>query len=743
MVTGPETELIGGAESVEPQVTELLSRMTREEKIGQLALVQGAHGQVPDHLRDALREGRIGSILNEVQVDTVNQLQRIAVEESRLGIPLLVGRDVIHGFRTVLPIPLGQAASWNPGLVARGARIAALEAAAAGINWTFAPMIDIARDPRWGRVAESLGEDPCLTGVLGAAMVRGFQGEDLARPGGIAACAKHFAGYGACESGRDYNTTDIPEHELRNVHLRPFKAAVDAGVASIMTSFSDLNGVPATGNEMLLTGILRGEWRYDGLVVSDWESVRQLAVHGLTPDDRESAYEAANAGCDVEMASTTYADHLGSLVSEGRISPAHLDAMVANVLRAKFRLGLFDTPFTDPAGLPAAACPEHLQVAREAALESVVLLKNDHRTLPLAADALTSVAVIGPLADDPHEQLGTWIFDGDARDSRTVLQAIRALVADRAAVHHVRGLETTRSRDRSGFAEALALAESSDAVILCLGEEAILSGEAHCRADIGLPGAQEELIEAVAGAGKPIILVVMAGRPLALERILGKVQALLYAWHPGTMGGPAIVDLLFGGASPSGKLPVTLPRVTGQIPIYYAHKHTGKPPTPESFVHIDAIEARAPQLSVGNTSFHLDAGYTPLFPFGFGLSYAAFDYSDIRVSHPVLTIPGTITISADVTNTGDREAAEVVQLYVRDLVGSITRPVRELKAFEKIALRPGERRTMDFTLATSDLAFCGRAMRLAAEPGRFHAWIGGSSEASLRTEFALVDSHSS
>ncbi len=746
MAMGPVTDLSEPADDpafLEQRIDELLRQMTLEEKIGQLALVPAAGGQVPDQLRQALREGRVGSILNEVQVDAVNKLQRIAVEESRLGIPLLIGRDVIHGFTTVFPIPLGQAASWNPDLIARGARIAALEAAASGVNWTFAPMIDIARDPRWGRVAESLGEDPWLTSLLGAAMVSGFQGERLYDHGSIAACAKHFAGYGACESGKDYSTTNIPEHELRNVHLPPFKAAVDAGAASIMTSFSDLNGVPATGNEMLLKGILRDEWHYDGFVVSDWDSVRQLAVHGLTADDRESAYEAANAGCDVEMNSTTYADHLQSLVQEGRISPVQLDTMAGNVLRTKFRLGLFDNPYTDPSRFPVAANPEHLQAAREAALESMVLLKNDHGTLPLAADALHSLAVIGPLADDPHEQLGTWTFDGDAQYSRTALQSIRDLVGDRVSVEHVRCLETTRSRDRSGFADAVALAERSDAVILFLGEEAILSGEAHCRADIGLPGVQEELIVALAAAGKPIVLVLMAGRPLALERILGQVQALLCAWHPGTMGGPAIADLLFGIAAPSGKLPVTFPRVTGQIPIYYAHKHTGKPPTPETYAHIDDIEARAPQLSVGNTSFHLDVSYTPLFPFGFGLSYTEFEYTNIRVSSPVMTMNDTIVLTADVTNRGDREAEEVVQLYLRDLAASVTRPVRELKAFEKVRLAPGEQRAIAFRLSASDLAFYGRTMRLTIEPGQFHAWIGGSSTAELRTDFALTDSHSS
>ncbi len=719
-------------------IRELVARMTLAEKVGQLQQVAGGNGHVPDHLRDAVREGRVGSVLNEVHIDAVNALQWIAVKESRLGIPLLIARDVIHGFKTVFPIPLGQAASWNPALVERGARIAATEAAAAGINWTFAPMIDIGRDPRWGRVAEGLGEDPYLTGVLGAAMVRGFQGDDLATPGHIAACAKHFAGYGNSESGRDYNTTNIPENELRNVHLPPFHAAVEAGVASVMTSFSDLDGIPATASEFLLKRVLRGEWAFDGVVVSDWESIRQLAVHGFTGNERDSAFEAAQAGVDIEMASTTYQQHLASLVEEGRIDLARLDAMVLNVLRLKRRLGLFEQPYTDAAHFPAAGNAAHLQAARDAAAESVVLLKNVHGMLPLSREHLDRLAVIGPLADDAHEQLGTWIFDGDVHLSQPLLPALRERAGAGVTVEYVRGLASTRSRDRSGFAEAVAAADRADAVVLVLGEEAILSGEAHCRTDITLPGAQQALIEAVAATGKPVVLVLMAGRALALEQVVPQVHALLYAWHPGSMAGPALADLLFGVVAPSGKLPVTLPRVTGQIPIYYAHKHTGKPPTPETVVHMDDIPARVPQLSVGNTSFHLDTHPSPLFPFGHGLSYSSVAYSDIRTTDPVLEADGTITILADVTNTGPRDVDEVVQLYVRDLVGNVTRPVRELKGFIKLRLHPGEHRTVSFTLAARDLAFYGRAQRLITEPGEFHAWIGGDSTTQLRTEFRLV-----
>jgi beta-glucosidase len=723
------------------EIRELLMQMTLEEKIGQLSLVNGSGGQVAAPLKEAICGGRIGAVLNEVDLETVNELQRIAVEESRLGIPLLIGRDVIHGFKTVFPIPLGQAASWNPDIVTNCARIAALEAASAGVNWTFAPMIDIGRDPRWGRVAETLGEDPYLTGVLAAAMVRGFQGDDLAKPGNIAACAKHFAGYGASESGRDYNTTNIPENELRNVHLVPFKAALDAGAATFMTSFSDLNGVPATANELLLKRILRNEWRYEGFVVSDWDSVRQLSVHGLTVDYKDSAFEAANAGVDMEMASSTYADHLAALIEEGRISLGRVDTMVANVLRAKFRLGLFDRPYTDPGAFPAIANAEHLAAARNAALQSVVLLKNDDRTLPLSTHDLRSLAVIGPLADDPYEQLGTWVFDGDPQHSQTPLQAIRKSVGGSAEVRFARAMETTRSKGRDGFAEAIEVAKASDAVTLFLGEESILSGEAHCRADIGLPGVQAELIRDVAATGKPVVLVLMSGRPIAMESVVDEVDAILCAWHPGSMAGPAIADLLFGLESPSGKLPVTFPRVTGQIPIYYAHKNTGKPPIPETVIHIDDIERNAPQNSVGGTSFHLDAGHTPLFPFGYGLSYTEFEYRDIEVSSGQIHLGETIEISAELTNLGDREAEEAAQLYIRDLVGSVTRPVKELKGFQRIRLMPGETGTVTFELHTDDLAFYDRRMRLTTEPGKFHVWIGGSSDADLRSEFEIVDAN--
>ena len=571
-------------------------------------------------------------------------------------------------------------------------------------------------------------------------MVEGFQGDDLSATGTIAACAKHFAGYGASEGGRDYSTTNIPENELRNVYLPPFKAAVDAGVATLMASFSDLDGVPATGNEFLMRQVLRDEWQFDGFVVSDWDSIRQLQIHGLTGNDRDSAFEAAAAGVDMEMAGDAYAEHLAELIEAGRIDMTIVDTAVANILRAKFRLGLFENPYTNPKELPPIASEEALETARKAALQSVVMLKNDNGVLPLSADEQISVAIIGPLADAPYEQLGTWIFDGDPALSVTPLAAIRSLVGDVVDVRYLRAMENSRSRASVAFDEAAELAADSDVVVLFLGEESILSGEAHSRADINLPGDQAQLVQRIRTTGKPVIAVILAGRPLTLTNIVDQVDAILFAWHPGTMGGPAIADLLFGVESPSGKLPATFPRMVGQIPIHYNRKNTGKPPSPETVMHIDEIDARAPQLSTGMTAFHLDAGYKPLFPFGFGLSYAEFEYRNIRVSSHEIGLGDTVTVSADLINKGKVMAEEVVQLYVRDLVGNVTRPVKELKGFRRVQLEPGRTVTVDFELHTDDLAFYGRDMQLISEPGEFHAWIGGTSETELKTEFRVIDS---
>lgn len=726
-----------GAES-DPRIDALLKTMTLAEKIGQMAQVNGANGTVSQGLREAIRSGRVGSILNEVDLDTVNALQRIAVEESRLGIPLLMGRDVVHGFRTVLPIPLGLAATFDPDVVRRGARMAAVEAAASGINWTFAPMIDVSRDPRWGRVAEGFGEDPYLTSVLAVASVEGFQGEDLSRPEGIAACVKHFAAYGAVEAGRDYSATNVPENELRNVYLPPFRAAIDAGAATLMASFSEIDGVPATANRFLMTEVLRDEWAFDGLVVSDWASIEQLSVHGFTENDRDATYEAVTAGINMEMATPLYSEHLAKLVEDGRVPIERIDALVADILRVKLRLGLFERPYTDPSTFPASANPGHLEIAKRAALSSIVLLENRDGVLPLDPERTGSLAVIGPLADDPYEQLGTWTFDGDPSITRTPLAAIRGLLGDRVEVRHVPAMEHTRSRSEDAFGDALEAAKSADAVLLFLGEESLLSGEASSRADIGLPGNQVDLVRTVRRAGKPTIAVIMAGRPLTLENVLEHVDAVMFAWHPGTMGGPAIADLLFGVASPSGKLPVTFPKMVGQVPIYYAQKNTGRPASPETYTHIDAIPVRLPQYSTGFVSNHLDAGYEPRYPFGYGLSYGRFRYADISVSDASVPFGEPVVVEATVENTGAVEAEEVVQLYVRDLVGQVTRPVRELKGFRRVRLAPGEAARVAFRLVPEDLAFVGRDMTPVVEPGKFHAWIGGSSVADLRVEFTVL-----
>ncbi len=727
------------AKSIEQHVSALLAQMTLAEKIGQMCQLNASDGNALDYLAEDLRAGRIGSVLNVVDVNLVNELQRIAVEESRLGVPLLVGRDVIHGFKTIMPIPLGQAASWNPDLVREGARVAALEAATTGINWTFAPMIDISRDARWGRIAESLGECVLLTSRLAAAMVEGFQGQDPAAPGAIAACAKHFAGYGAVESGRDYATTNIPETKLRNVYLPPFNAAVNAGVMSLMTSFSDLNGIPATGNEFLLRQVLRDEWQFDGFVVSDWDSIRQLQVHGLTENDKESAFEAATAGVDMEMAGDAYSKHLAELVESGRIDIDNIDTAVANILRAKFRLGLFRNAYTNPEVLPSIGNSHALETAKQAALQSVVMLKNDNAVLPLSAESLKSIAVIGPLSDAPYQQLGTWIFDGDVDLSITPLHAIHSLVGRDLNVRYVRAMEHSRSKANEAFDDAVDITRDSDAAVLFLGEESILSGEAHSRADINLPGDQAELVRRIRETGKPVIAVILAGRPLTLTNIVDQVDAILFAWHPGTMGGPAIADLLFGVESPSGKLPATFPRMVGQIPIYYSQKNSGKPPSRDNIVHIDDIDTRAPQTSLGMSAFHLDTHFTPLFAFGHGLSYTCFDYQHIRASLAEISLGESTTISVDLTNKGEVVAEEVVQLYSRDLAASVTRPVKELKGFKRVRLEPGETTTVDFELHSNDLAFYGRDMKLKAEPGAFHIWVGGNSETELRTDIRIVN----
>jgi len=721
---------LGDYDPTEYKIDSLLSVMTVEEKIGQLIQENGGQGHDED-----IKRGRVGSVLNEVNTENINRLQQLAIDSSRLGIPIIFARDVIHGFKTIFPIPLGLAATFNPELIEKTAAIAAMEAASVGIRWTFSPMIDVCRDPRWGRIAESFGEDTHLQSLMGEAMVKGYQASALNRQGSIASCAKHFVAYGAAEGGRDYNTVSVPENELRDVYLPPFKACVDAGVATLMTAFNEVNGVPASGNRFLLDRILQQEWQYKGLVVSDWESIPQMQTHGYTTDLKESAFEAFDAGMHMEMNSKGFAEYLKELIDEGRIPSGMLDDAARKILELKFRLGLFDNPYTFPENFPALLNEDHKEVARQAAAESVVLLKNKGPVLPLGAE-IHKIAIIGPLANSPHDQLGTWIFDGDKRDAITPLESITEYFGS-SNIQYAPGMEISRTKTREGFNRALQAAKNADIILLFLGEESILSGESHCRADIGLPGAQEELVQTLSETGKPLVVIVMAGRPLTFEKVLPKIDALLYAWHPGTMAGPALRDILFGIECPSGKLPVTFPRHVGQVPLYYNHKNTGKPATDLTWERMDDIPAEAAQLSIGNTSHYLDYGFKPWFPFGFGLSYTHFEYSDFRVK-PAEVRPGdSIVFYASLKNTGEYAGTEVVQLYIRDMVASRTRPVRELKAFQRVTLEPGEIKDITMKIHTSQLGFHNQDMDYVTEAGDFKAWIGGDSETSYELDFSI------
>ncbi len=718
-----------GGPDYEAEIEALLARMTLAEKIGQM---NQQHPDNPD-LRAEIRAGRVGSVLSVVGARETNELQRIAVEQTRLGIPLINGRDVIHGFRTIFPIPLGQAASFDPELVEACARIAAREARAAGIHWTFAPMVDISHDPRWGRIAESCGEDPLLAERMGAAMVRGFQTSDLADPTAVAACVKHFAGYGAAEGGRDYNSTYIPERLFRNLYLRPFRAAVGAGAATLMTSFNANDGVPSSGSRFLLGEVLRDEWRFDGFVVSDWASVAEMVPHGFCADEKEAASRAVSAGLDMEMVSSTYVAHLEALVAEGAVSMAAIDDAVRNILRIKFRLGLFDNPYAPLDGEPAYA-PDALRMARTAAAESAVLLKNDGRCLPLGS-GIRTIAVTGPLADAPHDQLGTWVFDGEADRTQTPAAALRGRTGIRTIEDPL--LACSRSELPADAAERVARLAEADVILFFAGEEAILSGEAHCLSTLSLQGGQERLAELLAATGKPVVTVVMAGRPLDIRPLLRHSAAVLYAFHPGTMGGPALADLLFGDAVPSGKLPVTFPVSVGQIPIYYNHNATGRPARGDEMLLPD-IPLRASQTSLGNTSYYLDIGTKPLFPFGFGLSYTSFSYGEVRLSAGTIPIDGSVTVSATLTNTGDREATEVVQCYLCDVAASAARPVRELAGFRRVTLAPGECREVTFTLGPEELSFWNVDLRETVEPGEFRVGIGGDSTVPLEGRFFVI-----
>ena len=717
--TAQKPSTLGTTADVEARIDNLLSQMTLSEKIGQMNQVS-VGGAVANYA-EALRNGQIGSILNEVDPVNLNEYQRVCVEESRLGIPLLVGRDVIHGFHTIFPIPLGLAATFDPALVEEGARVAALEATAQGVRWTFSPMLDIARDPRWGRMAEGSGEDPWLDARMAEAMVRGYQGP-MFDSTSMAACIKHFVGYGAAEGGRDYNSTFLTERQLRNVYLPPFEAAVKAGAMTLMTSFNDNDGVPSTGNTFILQDILRNEWGFDGLVVTDWNSMGEMIAHGFGADRKDVACKAAHAGVDMDMMTFGFISHLEELVASGAVKEAVINEAVRHILRVKFLLGLFEHPYVDEeAAAVVQYAPAHLEAAQRTAEESAVLLKNDG-VLPLKADRIRTILVTGPMADAPHDQLGTWSFDGQKNHTVTPLQALQERFPGQ--VVYVPGLQYSRE-DRTRFDEVVAAARRADVVLAFLGEEAILSGEAHCLADLNLIGSQSALLAALNATGKPVVATVMAGRPLTIERDLPNCDAMLYAFHPGTMGGPALASILFGDVNPSGKTPVTFLRTVGQAPLYYAHNNTGRPYGGEKT--LTEIEAEAGQTSLGNTSYYLDYGAYPLFPFGYGLSYTTFRYSNIALDQEVYAKDGTLTVSFTLANTGDCDGTEVVQVYVRDLVGSITRPVKELKAFERVMLKAGESRSLRVQIPVSELAFVGLDGVKQVEPGDFQLWVAGDS----------------
>ncbi len=741
-------------ERVERRINDLLSRMTLAEKLGQLQMLDGeANGKYRPEHPEMIRKGLLGSTLNVRGAKQVNELQRIAMNESRLKIPVLFAFDVIHGYRTIFPVPLGETASWDAQAAEESARIAAREASATGVRWTFAPMVDVARDARWGRIVEGAGEDPYLSSIMARARVLGFQGTDYSQPDRVVACAKHWVAYGAAEGGRDYNTTDMSEHALREIYFPPFKAALDAGVGTFMSAFNDLNGVPTSANRFTLTEVLRDEWKFDGVVVSDYESVKEVINHGFATGGADAAQLALNAGVDIEMVSRLYNQHATALMKENKLTQSTVDEAVRRVLRIKFRLGLFENPYVDETREARDILnSEHRIAARRIAGRSMVLLKNENNLLPLAKTA-KSIAVVGALADDPKSPLGSWTGDGRAEDTITLLEGIKAKVSASTKVVFAKGVSinvrgasgnyddapvnesnaggtnvaqaTAASAARSAaapvsataFDEAVSAARASDLTVIAIGETAEMSGEAASRTTLDLPGRQLELVQAIHATGKPYVVVLMNGRPLTINWIAENSSAILETWFAGTEAGNAIADVLFGDVNPSGKLPVTFPRAAGQAPMYYNHKATGRPPTTGKY-----------------TSKYLDVPVTPLYPFGHGLSYTTFALSNLRLSQPRIKTDGRVIVTLDVANTGTRAGDEIVQLYIRDLVASLTRPVRELKAFERVTLRPGERKQISFTLTPAELGFINRQNRFMVEPGAFKIFAGTSSVGGLEID---------
>jgi beta-glucosidase len=711
-------------------IDSLMNVMTLEEKIGQMTLYTSGWDvtgpTLNENYKKELKAGKVGALFNAHGVKYNTELQRMAMEDTRLGIPLLFGYDVIHGYKTIFPIPLGEAASWNMELIKKSAELSAKEAAAAGLNWTFNPMVDISRDPRWGRIAEGAGEDPYLGSLIAAAKVKGYQGEDLSDPLTLMACVKHFAAYGGAQAGRDYHTVDMSDRVLREVYLPPYKAALDAGAATVMTSFNEVDGVPASGSKYLMTQILRDEWGFDGFIVTDYTSINEMVPHGIVANEHDAAELALNAGVDMDMQGGVYNKNLMVLIEEGKIEEKQIDFAVQRILAAKWDLGLFENPYRyldTTREQQILYSQELMDHAHDVARESIVLLKNEKwqgkPLLPLSKQ-IRSIAIIGPLADNQIDMLGTWHASGDASKVVTVLQGIKNKIP-KANIMFANG-SGFEGDDRSGFQEAIDIAKKADVVILALGENYIQNGEAASRTNIDLPGAQNALVEEILKLKKPIVALVMAGRPLAIENLEQSVPSILNTWHLGTMAGEAIADVLFGDYNPSGKLTITFPRNVGQIPIYYSMKNTGRP-----------FDANSKY-----TSKYIDVANEPLYPFGYGLSYTSFEYSDLSIDKSEISANETLTIKAKVTNTGDFEGSEVVQMYIQDLVGSVTRPVKELKGFWKITLAPGESQIVSFTISPDNLRFYDREMNFTSEPGDFKVYIGPNSTEGLEGQFTLT-----
>ncbi len=708
----------------------VLALMTLEEKVGQLVQYSGdwatgaAQGRPSETSDELLKQGKIGSFLNVVSSEKTMKLQKIAVEQSRLKIPLLFGLDVIHGYFSTFPIPIGEASSWNPSLIEKSARMQAIEASSAGINWTFNPMVDIARDPRWGRIMEGSGEDPYLGSLMAAARVKGYQGDDLSAHNTILACAKHFAAYGGAEGGRDYNTVDLSERNLRDYYLPPFKAAVEAGVGSLMASFNEIGGVPASACKFLMTDILRGEWKSDAFVVSDWNSIGELIPHGVAKDRKQAAELGIKATVDMDMETSAYFYHLAQLVNEGKVDIKFVDDAVRRVLIAKFKLGLFDDPYkysNVEREKKTIKSKEIVDATREVAQETLVLLKNENNTLPLSK-TLKSIALVGPLVKSKDDPLGGWSALGDSNDVVSAYEGLTKKIGVDIKINYAKGCSIL-GNDKSGFDDAVKAAKESQVVIAFVGEHRGMSGEASSRAKLDLPGVQEDLIKELKKTGKPIVVVLMNGRPLTITWLQVNVDAIIETWYPGISAGLVIADVLFGDVNPNGKLPVTFPRYVGQVPIYYNHKNTGRPHNPKDRF----------------TSYYMDIENTPLYPFGFGLSYTTFEYSNPVLSSSTIKKDESLTVTVDVKNTGKVEGKEVVQLYIRDLVGSVTRPVKELKDFSKINLKPGETKKVTFTITPEKLKFYDINMNYVVEPGEFKVFVGTNSVDVKETSFTVVE----